>query len=281
MRLECLRYENFARISVLKMSAPKTPPQANAFSHFAAAELLPQLSKLAESSGVSLGTIINSDHIGAVGIHAALSMISGKIIVGFTNADALANSPDGKTTIFGTNPISCVFRNSKTELLYIDLATTQFSMNKVKNFRRSKTELPTGVARDENYKITTDPNKAVTLEPIGEHKGFALAFMVEILTSSILGRSISKNIMPMYGTDLTQRRVLTHTFMVIDPSVMLGGSSSNVWNSISEIREFLLPAQLGNSPGIKEMRIMSERQESGIPVPEEIIKQWKGLGFDE
>ena len=249
------------------------------FAHYAASKLLGRMDSISSTSGISFGAITNSDHLGAVGIHAANSGIRGKIILGFTNADALANTPDGKSTVFGTNPISLIYRHSDDELLYIDLATTQYSMNRVKNYRRLKKALPNGVARDKKYRVTTVADEAVTLEPIGGHKGFALAFLVEILTSSILGRDPSPDVMSMYNTDLSKHRCLTHSFIMIDPNVVFGGGADNVWATIESLRARFHPEQLANSPGIKELRSRKDRITMGIPMLDDVLSEWANMGF--
>lgn len=251
------------------------------FAHYAASKLLGRMDSLSSDSGISFGAIINSDHIGAVGIHAANSGILGKIILGFTNADALANTPDGKSTVFGTNPISLIYRHSDDELLYIDLATTQFSMNRVKNYRRLKKALPNGVARDKKYQVTTIADEAVTLEPIGGHKGFALAFLVEILTSSILGRDASPDVMSMYNTDLSHYRNVSHSFIMIDPEVLFGGGANNVWATIEGLRARFHNEQLANSPGIKELKSRKERIAMGIPMLDDVLSEWTDMGFKD
>ena len=249
------------------------------FSHHVSQLLLEKMSKVSDNLGVSVGSIINSDHMGAVGIHATISGIKNKIILGFTNADALANTPDGKSVVFGTNPISLIYNNSEGETLYIDMATTTFSMNKVKNYRRNSKELPYGVARDSKGQITIDPSKAETLEPIGNHKGFALAFLVEILTSGLSGLNISADIIPMYGTNLSKFRPLSHTFIMIDCSRFSSGNEDFVWKAVNSIRGYLHDDQLNVSPGLKELRTKKERLKNGIPVLEEIYLDWKKRGF--
>ena len=254
----------------------------NTFSHYAASELLSRLDNVSSTTGVAFGSIVNSDHIAAVGIHGFNASLSGKMILAFTNADALANSPDGLTTVFGTNPISLVYRNNTDdELLYIDLATTKFSMNRVKNHRRENSDLPYGVARDIERKITTNPHQAVTLEPIGEHKGFALAFFVEMLTSGLNARTPSQHITPMYGSDLSLARDLTHSFMVIDPSFFGENNlpDQDSFNVVELIRQSLSPEQVEMSPGKKEINTYKVRSQNGIPILDEIYKGWKELGF--
>tara|TARA_B100000886_G_C20426418_1_gene494281 strand:- start:3847 stop:4854 length:1008 start_codon:yes stop_codon:yes gene_type:complete len=251
----------------------------NNLANYAARKLLMKLEKKSNKYGISFGSIINSDHIGAVGIHGINSGIKNKIIIGFTNADALAVVPDGKNIIFGTNPISLVM-NIDNEITYIDLATTKFSMNKVKNFRRENSNLPDSIARDLNLNPTNDPFKATFLEPIGGHKGFALAYLVEILTSGLSNQENSLNLLPMYGTDLKKSRGVSHTFLVINPEFIgidcLKSLKFTVRNTIQNVSD----KQADLIPGRKELLTKKKRISEGIPVSNEILKGWVDLGFD-
>ena len=206
----------------------------------------------------------------SMGIHAVNSEIKNKIILGFTNADALAVTPDGENILFGTNPISLVIK-IENNLTYIDLATTKFSMNKVKNFRRSKTNLPNNVARTKLLEVTNDPLKASYLEPIGGHKGFALAFLVEILTSGLSNQNHSIDLMPMYGTDLTKQRCVSHSFMIINPSFLGDYSLDSLASIISPTVKNVSANQAELIPGIKESLTKQKREINGIPMDDEIL----------
>ena len=92
--------------------------------------------------------------------------------------------------------------------MYIDLATTRYNMNRIKNHRLNNEVLPAGVARDGDYQLTTNPKEAKTLEPIGGHKGFALAFLVEILTSGLMSRDPSLKLNQCMN-QIYQKRTLT------------------------------------------------------------------------
>lgn len=246
------------------------------FSHYAARITLQKLDEITQSSGIAIGNIINSDHIGAVGIHAYNACIHNKLILGFTNADPLAVTPDRKSVVFGTNPISCVYRSTDM-LLYIDLATTNFSMNKVKNYRRENLQLPENVATDSHLIGTTDPNNAEFLTPIGEHKGFALAFMVDLLCGGLTGKSPSHLIEPMYKDEPSSFRDLTHTFIVINP-IFVNPDGEDAKHSlirfISSIRDQFSDAHKNESPGLKERICEARRVADGIPVPDSIINEW-------
>lgn len=248
------------------------------FAHHAARILLQKMDKVSSNTGISIGTIINSDHMGAIGIHAVNSKIKNKIIISFTNADALACSPDGRDVVFGTNPISLVYKSDIT-FLYIDLATTTFSKNKVKNFRREDKSLPNNVARDINMNITNDPHDAEYLEPIGGHKGFALAYLVEILTSGLSGQSHSRNLLAMYNTDLSIKRNVSHSFLMIDPAIFGISDISLVEEAIKITNGSVNSDQKDLLPGNKELITQKERLKKGIPVMDEVVEDWSNIGF--
>ena len=154
-------------------------------------------------------------------------------------------------------------------------------MNKVKNYRRAESKLPDKVARDIKLNPTNDPFDASFLEPIGGHKGFALAYLIEILTSGLSNQNNSINLMPMYGTDLKEQRGVSHTFFVINPKFIglniLNSLKDTVINTLQSVSE----RQAELIPGRKEILTKKKRLTQGIPVPDEILKGWKILGFKD
>ena len=249
------------------------------FSHFAARGLLTQLGEIASTHGIAIGTIRNSDHIGALGVHAFNARLFDFTVLGFTNANALASSPSGKNPVFGTNPISLVSGDEKG-LTYVDLSTTIFTMNRVKTYAENQKELPIGVARSQEFLPTTDPKAAAFLEPIAGHKGFALAFMVETLTSGLTGGPHSISIPDMYESSPDRKRNLSHTFIVIDPRVVGNGAgprrtAETTASSVEDdIREKI--------PGRKELSELVERAREGIPIDRStrIALEKAGVRFD-
>lgn len=229
------------------------------FSHYAARGLLTQLGEIAAQHGIAYGTIRNSDHIGALGIHAVNANLPNFNVLSFTNANALALAPSGSAVVFGTNPISFVSGQDE-DLVYIDLSTTVFTMNRVKSYDATNKELPPGVARDKDFNPTTDPRQASYLEPLGGHKGFALAFLVEVLTSGLTGGPHSVNIPDMYSKGDNLKRNLSHTFIVIDPK-------TRGINHIARKTAFAVGrAYRDEIPGRREISVMKERALSGLPI---------------
>lgn len=245
------------------------------FSHFAARGLLDRLAPIASAQGIAFGTIRNSDHIGALGIHAVNAQRPEMVILGFTNANPLAVDPNGGATVFGTNPLSLVSGQGES-LVYIDLATTQFTMNKVKLYGERGLQLPNGVARDRDFFPTTSPQDASSLEPIGGHKGFAIAFLVEVLTSGLAGGPHSSSIPDMYSMASGQWRNLSHTFIVIDPRVPGRSEASNL--TALATAAAMNQSNRNELPGRREIHTQEIRAKEGIPVDPSLKSSLEKVG---
>jgi L-2-hydroxycarboxylate dehydrogenase (NAD+) len=95
----------------------------------------------------------------------------------------------GKFPTLGTNPHSWGFPTTDAigYPICIDWATSVVAMGRVQQFAREGKELKPGWAVDESGNPTVDPNKAKSLFPFGEHKGYGLALIDEIMAGFVGG----------------------------------------------------------------------------------------------
>ncbi|HZK79767.1 MAG TPA: Ldh family oxidoreductase [Humisphaera sp.] len=95
----------------------------------------------------------------------------------------------GKAATLGTNPHSWGLPTTDAIgfPICIDWATSVVAMGRVQQFVREGKQLPPGCGVDKDGKETTDPNKVVALMPFGQHKGYGLALMDEVLAAFIGG----------------------------------------------------------------------------------------------
>ena len=134
---------------------------------------------------------------------------------GFTHADSLLLSYNGKRPYFGTNPI-CVSVPRKGEEPYcLDMATSKISWNKLLNLREKNKKLMDDLASNSKGNVTNNPKLASALMPIGSFKGFGLAPLVEILCSIYSGMDFGRNIKSMYKTPLNVKRKLGQFYMTM------------------------------------------------------------------
>jgi L-2-hydroxycarboxylate dehydrogenase (NAD+) len=89
----------------------------------------------------------------------------------------------------GTNPHSWGFPTSEAVgfPIVIDWATSVIAMGRVQQLKREGKPLPPNAAVDKDGRLTTDPDKAVSLIPFGDHKGYGLSLINEIVAGFIGG----------------------------------------------------------------------------------------------
>ena len=95
----------------------------------------------------------------------------------------------GKFPTLGTNPHSWAFPTMDAVgfPICIDWATSVVAMGRVQQFARENKPLPPGCAVDKDGNPTTDPKLVTALLPFGEHKGYGLSLIDELLGAYIGG----------------------------------------------------------------------------------------------
>jgi ureidoglycolate dehydrogenase (NAD+) len=89
----------------------------------------------------------------------------------------------------GTNPHSWGFPTTAAVgfPIVIDWATSVIAMGRVQQLKREGKPLPPNAAVDKDGRPTTDPAAAVSLLPFGDHKGYGLSLINEIVAAFIGG----------------------------------------------------------------------------------------------
>ena len=95
----------------------------------------------------------------------------------------------GKFATLGTNPHSWGFPTTEAIgfPICIDWATSVVAMGRVQQFLREGKMLPPGCGVDKDGNETTDPKKITALLPFGQHKGYGLSLIDELLAAYIGG----------------------------------------------------------------------------------------------
>ena len=95
----------------------------------------------------------------------------------------------GRFPTLGTNPHSWGFPTTAAIgfPIVIDWATSVIAMGRVQQLKREGKPLPPSAAVDAEGRPTTDPAAAVSLLPFGDHKGYGLSLINEIVAAFIGG----------------------------------------------------------------------------------------------
>src|SRR4051812_18527100 len=170
--------------AVERWNANKKLGQASAF------EAMDRCMQLADEFGTGTVAVDNAFHYlwgGGYVIHAAQK---GYIAYTCCTAALAEVVPyGGRYPTMGTNPHSWAFPTTD-EIGYpicIDWATSVVAMGRIQQFIREGKPVPEGWGVDESGNPTTDPSKIKSLFPFGQHKGYGLALIDELLAAYIGG----------------------------------------------------------------------------------------------
>ena len=243
----------------------------HAFGHHAGAVAMDKAVELARETGVGSVSVKNSTHFGAAAYYGLRGAKQDCICFSFTNADALVKVFGARGTFFGTNPICFTAPMESEEPFCLDMATSQVSWNKILNYRSQRKEIPLHWAFDQAGTPVTDPEKAASLSPCGEYKGYGLGMMVEILCSLLACGPFAKGIMPMYKPPIDEsKRRISHFFMALDISRFLEtGIFKRNLQAIADSIRSMEPMVAGGRvmvPGDPEKVCQAVRRRGGIPV---------------
>ena len=123
----------------------------------------------------------------------------------------------------GTNPHSWGFPTTAAVgfPIVIDWATSVIAMGRVQQLKREGKPLPPNAAVDKEGRPTTDPAAAVSLLPFGDHKGYGLSLINEIV-AGFIGGSLptirSRAAVP------NEKQNCAFFFQVIHPDALSGGA---------------------------------------------------------
>jgi len=252
------------------------------FGHAAGMEAVKKAVELAEDAGTGHIAVYNSTHFGAAAYYTLEIAKQDMIGICFTHADSLMRTYGGKRAFLGTNPISFAAPMEVEEPFCLDMATTLFNFNKVKQLREQGLSAPSGVGADSEGMETTDPNEMAMLLPIGGYKGYGLSLMIEILCSTLTGMPYGPRISKMFAAPMSQKRFLGHfiTAIRVDCFQDKRVFKRRLSEMISELRSE--PPLNKEAPvmaaGDPEKRNYKERIEKGIPLTKNIFESLSKAG---
>jgi ureidoglycolate dehydrogenase (NAD+) len=151
----------------------------------------------AGATGIAFAGISNSGHFGAAGYYAVMAAHRGMIGLAMCNVDPCVAVPGSRGPVLGTNPISWAVPAPDDRPLFLDIATSVVAVGKVAAAQAAGQRVPEGWLIDGDGLPTTDPTgypRRGALLPMGGHKGFGIALLVEILTGVLCGGAFGPDV---------------------------------------------------------------------------------------
>jgi hydroxycarboxylate dehydrogenase B len=254
---------------------------ARGYGQIVARELTKLAIARAKENGIAVGALRNAHHIGRVGTYGEMCAGEGLVSISFVNlsdqrpAVAPWRGSDGR---FGTNPVTIAIPGPTPDRPIIaDMATSRIAMGKVRVARNKGQQIAPDTLLDNTGQPTTDPNVMYrrprgSLFTFGEHKGYALAFICEMLAGAVTGS----------GTMRPERQdaeSVTNGFLliVIDP----GRITDRNWmiDEITAMTNYVTASPPRNTdepvliPGDPERLSRASRIAEGVPIDDETWRE--------
>ncbi|GAB3056569.1 Ldh family oxidoreductase [Intrasporangium mesophilum] len=172
--------------------------------------------------GVSVVSVANSSHCGALGVYTLPALRRGYACLAFSNGPAVMPAWGGAAPVLSTSPIAAGVPFGDRPAI-IDLATSAVARGRIAALAAKGEAVPAGWALDAEGNPTTDPAAALAgmLAPLGGAKGFALALLVESLTGGLVGPQLSTGVSDMFrADDATVPQGISHLVVTIDPGAI-------------------------------------------------------------
>lgn len=240
----------------------------------------------AAAFGVGAVAVRNSHHFGAAGPYARRIAERGMIGLCTTAVWRAAIVPTGgRQPMLGTNPIAFAAPAGRNPPFLLDMATSTAAIGKMRVKLFAGKTVPEGWALDEAGGWETDPERALAapkLSPLGGdeehggHKGYGLAAMVELLSTTLAGATFA----PL-RPESQVRPDVGHFFLALDPAFFRpdGAFAEEVDAFVEALRASApldqdCPVQVAGDP---EYRREQERRKHGIPLPVTLVTRLREI----
>jgi len=217
------------------------------FGQIVAREAMRLAIRKAREVGISAVGVKRSGHIGRLADYVEMASAEDMIALLFVNASGAGQwmAPwGGREARLSTNPLAFACPAPETIPICLDIATTTAPEGKVRVKRNRQEEVPPGWLVDAEGRPSTDPEELYrtprgTLLPMGGHKGYGLAVMVEVLAGILTGAG---HVREVPGPDFQGLLVL-----------------------VLDIAHFLPPAEFGSKVGALTHYLKSSALAPGFP----------------
>jgi LDH2 family malate/lactate/ureidoglycolate dehydrogenase/quinol monooxygenase YgiN len=156
----------------------------------------------ARTHGVGVVAVRNSNHFGTAAYWTRILAQQDCVGILTTNGSPAMAPWGGKDKMVGANPWSIAVPSASGTVV-LDIANTGVARGKVYAARERGEQLPEGWAIDVDGLPTTDPQAAIDgiILPMAGHKGYAISFMMDVLSGVLTGSSYSTGVVGPFVPD--------------------------------------------------------------------------------
>jgi LDH2 family malate/lactate/ureidoglycolate dehydrogenase len=231
--------------------------------------------KRAKAHGIAAVGVRNSNHFGTCMYYTMAGAREGCAMLLTSNGGPAMPPWGGMRKIIGTNPWSVATPAGRHPPFAMDMANTGVARGKIYLARQRREPIPLGWALNSAGAPTTDPQEAIdgVILPMAEHKGYAIAMMVDVMSGVLTGSGFLSQVHSPYKT--AEKSNCGHFFVAIDIERFqaLAEFNARMEAYIAELKS--VPRAQGFDevfyPGEMEARNDERNRRDGLLLPDDTV----------
>jgi len=230
----------------------------------------------AGEAGVAAVFARGSNHFGPIAPYTFIAAEAGFASIIGSNATNTITPWGVREARLGNNPLAFGIPNPKGKPLILDMAVSVAARAKIRSALERGEAIPPTWATDRDGRPTTDPGEALSgfLLPIGGHKGYGLALMVDLLAGVLSGAGYLTHVRSWLDAPAEPQN-LGHFFFLLETTRL--GSPEWLASRIADFCAILhgTPAADSNNPvlvpGEIELTHLDRQRREGIALDSSVL----------
>lgn len=163
----------------------------------------------ARSSGIAMCSLRAGAHFGIASYYTMQAAEKDMIGYACSNAPAAMAPWGGITPMLGTNPFSMSVPAGKHRAIVFDSSSSIVARGKINLAEIEDRPIPPGWAIDKEGHPTRNATEALqgSVLPFGEHKGYGIALMIDILSGILSGAGYGAHLGPLWNNSETNQNL--------------------------------------------------------------------------
>lgn len=238
--------------------------------------------QMALESGVGIAFARNSNHFGPVAPYSLIAAEQGFASIIGSNASTTIAPTGGKEARLGNSPVAFAVPNPGGRPILLDMALSVAARAKIRNAAKRGAPIPDTWATDKDGRPTTDAQAALDgfLLPIGGHKGYGLALIVDLFAGLLSGAAYLTHV-NSWSEQPEAPGNLGHFFLLLDARKL--GPPEWLADRMADFAAILHstpPADASKPvllPGEIELNNLERQRKEGIAIDPALIEKLKQL----
>ncbi len=231
--------------------------------------------KRARMHGIGAVGVRNSNHFGTCMYYTLMGAREGYVMILTSNGGPAMAPWGGRKKIIGPNPWSVAAPAGRHAPFVMDMANTRVARGKIYLARQKHLPIPLGWAINAAGEPTTDPQEAIDgiILPMAEHKGYAVAAAVDLLSGVLTGSGFLSAVHSPYKT--AEKSNCGHLMLAINIEALqpLAQFNTRMEQFVAEIKS--VPRAKGFDeifyPGEMEGKNDLKNREQGLQYPDDTL----------